>query len=162
MQFDTAINEFSAALKLVKDPTEKALLLWHRCDAFLGYEHPQECLSCKLSFSLADTCTAIINREARCIGHGHCFRSSVLPGQALYLTPACARRMCQTLRGIPAAVSEHEALYGLDPMALAQLALKDASKAVEMAPDWPRVHLLQVSSLQRLGRSECSAPQWPD
>ena len=40
MQFDTAINEFSAALKLAKDSTEEALLLWHRCDAFLGYDTP--------------------------------------------------------------------------------------------------------------------------
>ena len=70
--------------------------------------------------------------------------------------------MCQTLRGIPAAVSEHEALYGLDPMALAQLALKDASKAVEMVPDWPRVRLLQVSRQQRLGCIRCSAVLRPD
>lgn len=53
-------------------------------------------------------------------------------------------------------MSEHEALYGLDPMALAQLALKDASKAVEMQPDWPRAHLLQVSRMHSLGCTEVS------
>lgn len=47
-------------------------------------------------------------------------------------------------------MSEHEALYGLDPMALAQLALKDASKVVEMEADWPRGHILQVDTLRRL------------
>ena len=56
--------------------------------------------------------------------------------------------MCQILKGIPAAQSENGALYGLDPQTLAQLALKDASKAVEMEPDWPKVRLFQVSILR--------------
>ena len=34
VQFDAAINEFSAALKLVKEPKEEAILLWRRCEAF--------------------------------------------------------------------------------------------------------------------------------
>lgn len=55
--------------------------------------------------------------------------------------------MCQILKGIPAAQSENGALYGLDQQTLAQLALKDASKAVEMEPDWPKVRLFQVSIL---------------
>ena len=34
-QFDAAINEFSMALKLVRDPREETRLLNCRCDAFL-------------------------------------------------------------------------------------------------------------------------------
>ena len=34
-QFDAAINEFSMALKLVRDPREETRLLYCRCDAFL-------------------------------------------------------------------------------------------------------------------------------
>ncbi len=94
----------------------------------------------------AQPCTAMEGLP----GNGQCCcRPRLSAGSCQTL--ARARRMCQTLRGIPAAVSEHEALYGLDPMALAQLALKDASKVVEMESDWPRGHLLQVNALQRLG-----------
>ena len=94
----------------------------------------------------AQPCTALKGLS----GYGRLCRSPRLSlGHCKTMALAC--RMCQTLRGIPAAVSEHEALYGLDPMALAQLALKDASKVVEMEADWPRGHILQVNAQRRPG-----------
>jgi hypothetical protein len=54
------------------------------------------------------------------------------------------RSLCQRLRSIPAAQSEAHALYGLDPFTLAQLALKDAQRAVTLQPAWPRAHLQQA------------------
>lgn len=54
--------------------------------------------------------------------------------------------MSQLLRSIPASLSEEDALYGLDPLSLAQLALKDANKTVEMQPKWARTRLHQVGT----------------
>ena len=52
--------------------------------------------------------------------------------------------MCRVLKLLPAAESERGALYGLDPLTLAQLALKDASKIAAARADWSMVHLQQV------------------
>ena len=56
-----------------------------------------------------------------------------------------ACRLCQRLRTIPASQSERHALYGLDPLTLAQLAFKDAQRAVDLQPQWAKAHLQQVS-----------------
>lgn len=53
--------------------------------------------------------------------------------------------MCRVLKLLPAEESERGALYGLDPLTLAQLALKDASKIATAHADWPMVHLQRVS-----------------
>lgn len=47
---------------------------------------------------------------------------------------------CRELRGLPASESERRARYGQDPMALASLALKDASRAVELRPQCSQAH----------------------
>ena len=57
---------------------------------------------------------------------------------------ACCCSLCQRLRAIPAAQSEVHALYGLDPFTLAQLAAKDAARAVQLQPRWPTAHLQQA------------------
>ena len=54
--------------------------------------------------------------------------------------------LSQKLREIPAAQSESNALYGLDPMHLSQLALRDATRAAAMLPKQPTAHLQQVCS----------------
>ena len=48
---------------------------------------------------------------------------------------AFARLSCK-LRTIPASTSEARALFGLDPLHLADLALRDAARAGALAPDW--------------------------
>ncbi|GAQ84626.1 zinc finger (c3hc4-type ring finger) family protein [Klebsormidium nitens] len=50
---------------------------------------------------------------------------------------AAFARLSRQLRVIPAAQSESRALYGLDPLSLAQLALKDADRAIELQADSP-------------------------
>lgn len=52
--------------------------------------------------------------------------------------------LCQAYRSRPASRSEASALFGLDPSYLAQLALKDATKAVEGRPDWAKAYSRQV------------------
>lgn len=48
------------------------------------------------------------------------------------------------MRNIPAAHSESHALYGLDPTQLAQLALRDATRALPLQPRQPKTFLTQV------------------
>lgn len=60
------------------------------------------------------------------------------------LTCAAPCSLSQKLREIPAAQSESNALYGLDPMHLSQLALRDATRAAAMLPKQPTAHLQQV------------------
>lgn len=48
------------------------------------------------------------------------------------------------IRSIPAAQSEYAAINGLDPVMLAQLALKDAQRAATFQPDSVLPHVLQV------------------
>ena len=53
-------------------------------------------------------------------------------------------RLSKKLRSIPAAESEQRALFGLDPTHLAQLALKDAKRAVSLVPQSPAALCQQV------------------
>ncbi|MEW5316873.1 MAG: hypothetical protein WDW38_008217 [Sanguina aurantia] len=55
--------------------------------------------------------------------------------------------LCQAYRSRPASRSEASALFGLDPSYLAQLALKDATKAVEGRPDWAKAYSRQALAL---------------
>ena len=48
------------------------------------------------------------------------------------------------IRSIPASQSEYAAINGLDPVMLAQLALKDAQRAATLTPDSVLPHVLQV------------------
>lgn len=48
------------------------------------------------------------------------------------------------IRSIPAAQSEYAAINGLDPVMLAQLALKDAQRAATLTPDSVLPHVLQA------------------
>lgn len=64
--------------------------------------------------------------------------------------------LCQRLRAIPAAQSEVHALYGLDPFTLAQLAAKDAGRAVALQPRWPTAHLQQVRGFRVDAGFQCS------
>lgn len=63
--------------------------------------------------------------------------------------------LCQRLRNIPAAQSEAHALYGLDPLTLAQLSLKDAERAVSLQPRWPKALLQKVVESTPLGKPTC-------
>ncbi|BDA43943.1 LON peptidase N-terminal domain and RING finger protein 3 [Coccomyxa sp. Obi] len=62
--------------------------------------------------------------------------------------------LCRKLRSIPAAQSEAHALYGLDPFTLAQLALKDAERAVTLQPKWATAYLQQGGALFLVERYE--------
>ena len=55
-------------------------------------------------------------------------------------------RLSKRLRAIPAATSERRALLQLDPFHLAQLALKDATKAAELAPTTKAFELQVIES----------------
>lgn len=66
-------------------------------------------------------------------------------------------RLSKRLRAIPAATSERRALLQLDPFHLAQLALKDATKAAELAPT-TKAFELQVMELQTCKRA-CTVVQ---
>ena len=56
-------------------------------------------------------------------------------------------RLSARLRTIPAAASERRALLQLDPFHLAQLALKDASKAADLSPS-TEAYYLQASPVK--------------
>ena len=56
------------------------------------------------------------------------------------------------LRSIPAADSESRALFGLDPTHLAELALRDATRAADVAPAWPRAAAARGRALFLLER----------
>ncbi|KAJ7558039.1 hypothetical protein O6H91_04G023100 [Diphasiastrum complanatum] len=71
---------------------------------------------------------------------------------SLLLSNRCAAycKFSQRLRKIPAASSEEHALYGLDPMSLVQLALKDVEKLLKLRSDWPKVYLRKGTALALL------------
>eukprot|EP00798_Chlamydomonas_sp_ICE-L_P013533 gene13533-19403_t len=48
--------------------------------------------------------------------------------------------LCKRYISRPARRSEHNCLYGLDPTHLAQLSLMDATRAVDLDPDWPKAY----------------------
>ena len=60
--------------------------------------------------------------------------------------PALPCSLSKRLREIPAAQSESNALYGLDSTHLAQLALRDAAKAVSLDAKKPSAHLQQAKT----------------
>lgn len=66
--------------------------------------------------------------------------------------PPPASSLSTRLRSIPAAESESRALFGLDPAHLAELALRDASRARELAPGWPRAAARAGAALHLLER----------
>lgn len=61
-------------------------------------------------------------------------------------------RYSQHLRNRPAAMSECEALLGMDPMMHAELALKDAEKLHEIRSSWPKSYYRKAVSLILLER----------
>lgn len=61
-------------------------------------------------------------------------------------------RYSQYLRNRPAAMSESEALIGMDPMMHAELALKDAEKLHEIQSSWPKSYYRKAVSLILLER----------
>ena len=78
------------------------------------------------------------------------------------LKPPCfCRRFCRTVREKPAAHSEVQALYGLDPMHLAQLALKDAQRAFAAVPGSAPALLQQVPLAVRLFAGHTASAQGP-
>lgn len=60
--------------------------------------------------------------------------------------------MSMAYRSRPASRSEFSALYGLDPTHLASLALSDATKCLELRPDWPRAFSRKGMALVLLER----------
>ncbi|CAM6114139.1 unnamed protein product [Calypogeia fissa] len=75
---------------------------------------------------------------------------------AILLSNRCASfcRLSQQLREIPASTSEENALFGLDPMSLVQVALKDAEKLLKLRPDWPKAFLRKGTALLLLEQYE--------
>lgn len=75
--------------------------------------------------------------------HGH------LADPAILLSNRCAAfcRLSQQLREIPATTSEENALFGLDPMSLVQVGLKDAEKLLKLRPSWPKAYLRKGTAL---------------
>lgn len=63
-------------------------------------------------------------------------------------------KMSQNLRTIPAYESERHALFGLDPMSHAALALKDAEKVVKQHSMWPKGYYRKGMALILLERYE--------
>ena len=61
-------------------------------------------------------------------------------------------RLAAATRAIPAAQSEARALFGLDPTHLAELALRDASRARALAPQWPAAAARAGDALHLLER----------
>lgn len=55
--------------------------------------------------------------------------------------------LSQKLRKIPAAQSERQALFGLDPLSLLSLALKDAEKLLQLQPEWAKAHFRKAQTL---------------
>ncbi|GIL44878.1 hypothetical protein Vafri_2333 [Volvox africanus] len=55
-------------------------------------------------------------------------------------------------RGRPARTSEYRALFDLDPTSLAQMALKDAERAVAVRPNWAKTHSRKGAALFLLER----------
>jgi len=79
------------------------------------------------------------------------------PPPALEAVLAAARsaafaRLSAKLRAIPAASSEARALFGLDPLHLADLALRDACRAAALAPDWATAAAARGAALHQLER----------
>ena len=76
-------------------------------------------------------------------------RPTALPCPALLEFPNVAaaplHSLSKSYRSRPAARSEYNALYGLDPTHLAQHSLADATQAVQMRPAWPKAHSRKVS-----------------
>uniref|UniRef100_A0A7R9VZT1 RING-type domain-containing protein n=1 Tax=Chlamydomonas euryale TaxID=1486919 RepID=A0A7R9VZT1_9CHLO len=67
------------------------------------------------------------------------------------------RSLAQAYRNRPAETSESSALYGMDPMHLAQLALNDAAKAVDGMPQWTKAYSrkgLALFLLERYSEAE--------
>ena len=63
------------------------------------------------------------------------------------------------IRSIPAAQSEYAAINGLDPVMLAQLALKDAQRAGSLTPDSASPLALQVPAARAQPRTRMSCSQ---
>lgn len=70
----------------------------------------------------------------------------------LLLSNRCAAfcSLSKRLREIPAAQSEGSALYGLDPMALSQLAVRDADKLLKLVRGWPKAHYRRACALHQM------------
>ncbi|XP_024524849.1 LON peptidase N-terminal domain and RING finger protein 1-like isoform X1 [Selaginella moellendorffii] len=79
-----------------------------------------------------------------------------VPHSGILLSNRCAAycKFNEYLRRVPASVSEENALYGRDPMELAQLALKDAEKLMKLSRDWPKSYLRKGSALLLLEQYE--------
>ncbi|GLI64935.1 hypothetical protein VaNZ11_008336 [Volvox africanus] len=60
--------------------------------------------------------------------------------------------LSRTYRGRPARTSEYHALFDLDPTSLAQMALKDAERAVAVRPNWAKTHSRKGAALFLLER----------
>ena len=71
-------------------------------------------------------------------------------------------RLSRQVREIPAAHSERNALYGLDPMHLAQLALRDSSRAVDLGHCLPQARLQQVGCCHAVTVERVDSPACHD
>ncbi|GIL76200.1 hypothetical protein Vretifemale_5693 [Volvox reticuliferus] len=60
--------------------------------------------------------------------------------------------LSRTYRSRPARTSEYRALFDLDPTSLAQMALKDAERAVAVRPGWAKAHSRKGAALFLLER----------
>lgn len=83
---------------------------------------------------------------------------------AILLSNRCASfcRLSQQLRKIPAETSEENALFGLDPMSLVQVALKDAEKLLKLRPKWPKAFLRKGTALLLLEQYELAKDTFLD
>ncbi|KAL3677592.1 hypothetical protein R1sor_027540 [Riccia sorocarpa] len=75
---------------------------------------------------------------------------------AVLLSNRCAAycKLSERLRKIPAELSEKRAIFGLDPMSLVQLGLKDAEKLLKWRKEWPKAYLRKGSALVLLEQYE--------
>eukprot|EP00249_Psilotum_nudum_P036332 c6817_g2_i1 orf=1-633(-) len=67
----------------------------------------------------------------------------------VFLSNRCAAfcKLSQQLRNIPATFSEEHALYGLDPLSHAELALKDSEKVLKLNDMWPKGYYRRGTAL---------------
>ncbi|KAG6550795.1 hypothetical protein Mapa_007699 [Marchantia paleacea] len=75
---------------------------------------------------------------------------------AILLSNRCAAycKLSERLRKIPAELSEERALFGLDPMSLVQLAVKDVEKLIKLRNEWPKTYLRKGTALVLLEQYE--------
>ncbi|KAL2636396.1 hypothetical protein R1flu_007875 [Riccia fluitans] len=75
---------------------------------------------------------------------------------AILLSNRCAAycKLSERLRKIPAELSEERAIFGLDPMSLVQLGLKDVEKLLKLRKEWPKAYLRKGSALALLEQYE--------